>query len=145
MTTILVVCSGNLCRSPFAEGILRRLLVDRFGPSAPTVSSVGTIARKGAPPTKEALLVGSEHGLDLSEHAARRLAREHVADADLILAMTAEHRHAVARLDAQADRKTFTLKELVRVPGPGPGPCPPAGARTRGWSGVDRGQGRRGR
>jgi low molecular weight protein-tyrosine phosphatase len=115
MTTILVVCSGNLCRSPFAERILRRMLTDRFGPSAPTVSSVGTIAREGAPPTKEALLVGSEHGLDLSDHAARRLAREHLAEADLVVAMTAEHRDAVARLDPQAVPKTFTLKELVRL------------------------------
>jgi protein-tyrosine phosphatase len=115
MTSILFVCSGNLCRSPLAEGILRRMLTEGLGTSAPAVSSVGTIARDGAPATPEAIVVASEHGIDASSHAARRLVREHLAEADLVLAMTAEHRDAVARVDTQAITKTFTLKELVRL------------------------------
>jgi protein-tyrosine phosphatase len=115
MTSILVVCSGNQCRSPVAEGILRGMLTERFGASAPAVSSVGTIARDGAPATREAIVVASEHGIDTSSHAARRLVREHLTEADLVLAMTAEHRDAVARVDPQAITKTFTLKELVRL------------------------------
>jgi protein-tyrosine phosphatase len=115
MASILVVCSGNLCRSPFAEGVLRRMLTERLGASAPSVSSVGTIARDGEPATREAIAVASEHGIDASSHAARRLARDHLAEADLVLAMTAEHRDAVARLDPPARGKTFTLKELVRL------------------------------
>lgn len=115
MASILVVCSGNLCRSPFAEGILRRMLTERFGASAPEVSSVGTIALDGDPATNEAIAVASEHGIDTSSHAARRLAREDLPEADLVLAMTAEHRGAVVRLDPEAATKTFTLKELVRL------------------------------
>ncbi len=115
MASILVVCSGNLCRSPFAEGVLQRMLAERFSASAPAVASVGTIARDGAPATREAIVVASEHGIDASSHAARRLAREHLAEADLVLAMSAEHRDAVARVDPQALTKTFTLKELVRL------------------------------
>jgi low molecular weight protein-tyrosine phosphatase len=115
VASILVVCSGNLSRSPFAEGILRRMLSERFGPSAPTVSSVGTIARDGEPATLEAIAVASEHGIDVSSHSARRLTREDLAEADLVLAVSAEHRDEVARLDPQAITKTFTLKELVRL------------------------------
>jgi protein-tyrosine phosphatase len=115
VTAILVVCSGNLCRSPLAEGILRRLLTERFGASAPAVSSVGTVARDGEPATPEAIVVASEHGIDASSHTARRLVREHLAEADLVLAMTAEHRDAVGRVDPQTTTKTFTLKELVRL------------------------------
>jgi protein-tyrosine phosphatase len=79
------------------------------------VSSVGTVARDGTPATPEAIVVASEHGIDISSHAARRLLREHPAEADLVLAMTAKHRDAVARMDPQATTKTFTLKELVRL------------------------------
>jgi protein-tyrosine phosphatase len=122
MASILVVCSGNLCRSPFAEGVLRRMLTERLGASAPSVSSVGTIARDGEPATREAIAVASEHGIDASSHAARRLARDHLAEADLVLAMAAEHRDAVARLDPEAATKTFTLKELVRLLEDLPGP-----------------------
>ncbi|HEX7248513.1 MAG TPA: hypothetical protein VF351_10495, partial [Actinomycetota bacterium] len=42
MTSILVVCTGNICRSPIAEGMLRVALQARFGDDAPTVSSAGT-------------------------------------------------------------------------------------------------------
>jgi low molecular weight protein-tyrosine phosphatase len=115
VASILVVCSGNLCRSPFAEGVLRRALTERFGPSAPEVSSVGTIARKGEPATNEAIAVASEHGIDASSHTARRLTREDLGEADLVLAVSAEHRDEVARLDPQAITKTFTVKELVRL------------------------------
>ncbi len=91
------------------------MLTERFGASAPAVSSVGTIARDGAPATREAIVVASEHGIDASSHAARRLVRKHLAEASLVLAMTAEHRDAVARADPRATTKTFTLKELVRL------------------------------
>jgi protein-tyrosine phosphatase len=115
VASILVVCSGNLCRSPFAEGLLRRMLAERLGPTAPTVSSVGTIAREGTPAPPEAIAAASESGVDISAHTARRLAREHLAEADLVIAITAEHRDAVVRIDPEVAMKTFTVKELVRL------------------------------
>jgi protein-tyrosine phosphatase len=115
VASILVVCTGNLCRSPFAEGLLRRMLTERWGPTAPTVSSVGTIAREGTPAPPEAIAAASEGGVDISAHTARRLAREHLAEADLVIAITAEHRDAVVRIDPEVAMKTFTMKELVRL------------------------------
>jgi protein-tyrosine phosphatase len=47
MTTILVICTGNICRSPIAEGLLRQALSGRFGELAPVVSSAGTSGLEG--------------------------------------------------------------------------------------------------
>ncbi|HEX6264715.1 MAG TPA: hypothetical protein VF036_05490, partial [Actinomycetota bacterium] len=122
MASILVVCSGNLCRSPFAAAVLGRMLTERVGPSATEVSSAGTIAHAGEPATREAIAVASEHGVDVSSHRARPLTREDLAGADLVLAVSTEHRDEVARLDPRAATKTFTVKELVRLLGDLPSP-----------------------
>jgi protein-tyrosine phosphatase len=113
--SILVVCSGNLCRSPLAEAFLRRRLEERFPGGAVTVRSAGTIAWPGSPATPEGVVVAREHGLDTSAHAATPLAKALVDRADLVLAMAAEHREAVEALRPEHAAKTFTLKELVRL------------------------------
>lgn len=115
MPSILVVCSGNLCRSPLAEAILRRRLVHQLGDAAPTVRSAGTIAVDGEPVTPEGELVAAEHGLDTSRHAATRLEPTLLRGSELVVAMAAEHRAHVAAMDPVAADRTFTLKELVRL------------------------------
>ena len=72
---LLLVCTGNTCRSPLAEAILRRELEAR-GVTGVAVSSAGTGARDGVPASEGSYLVGLEHGLDLSNHRARLLTRE---------------------------------------------------------------------
>jgi protein-tyrosine phosphatase len=115
MASILVVCTGNVCRSPLAEGFLRGVLEARFGASAPTVSSAGTAGWEGAPAMPESVAAAEERGVDISGHRGRELVREHVDDADLIVGMAAEHRDAVMRSVPNAAGTTFTLKELVRL------------------------------
>lgn len=90
---ILVVCTGNTCRSPLAEALLRSALGTRA-----SISSAGTGAWEGAPATEGAYLVGLENGLDLSGHRAQMLTRELVAEADLILTMSRHHAARVADL-----------------------------------------------
>lgn len=87
---VLVVCTGNICRSPMAEAILRAMLKER-GATGIEVSSAGTAAATGEPASEGGYLVGLERGLDLSSHCARPLTRELVAESDLILGMSEHH------------------------------------------------------
>jgi protein-tyrosine-phosphatase len=87
---LLFVCTGNICRSPMAEAIARRLLAER-GRTDVAVSSAGTAAWDGAPASEGAYLIALEHHLDLSAHRARQLTTDLVAAADLVLGMSAHH------------------------------------------------------
>jgi protein-tyrosine-phosphatase len=97
---ILFVCTGNTCRSPMAEGLLRAALAAK-GLDQVTVSSAGTGAWDGAPVSEGSYLVGLEQGLDLSEHRARLLTRDVVRSADLILVMSGHHVARVTELGGE--------------------------------------------
>jgi protein-tyrosine phosphatase len=115
MAAILVVCSGNICRSPIAEGLLRRALEHRLHDAAPVVGSAGTIAVDGAPAMPESVEAARERGVDIRTHAARTLTPALIDGADLIVGMAAEHRDAIGVLVPGASARTFTLKELTRL------------------------------
>ena len=107
MSSILVVCTGNICRSPVGEAVLQSLL-----PEYMSVSSAGTHAVVGAPAEPEVQeFLRREVGLE-ANHTARQLTRDQADSAHLIITMTSEHRSWVARNAPRAVRRTFTLKEL---------------------------------
>lgn len=87
---LLFVCTGNTCRSPLAEAIARRLIAER-GIADVEASSAGTSAWPDAPASDGSLLVAMEHGLDLSDHRARQLSADLVAQSSLILTMGPHH------------------------------------------------------
>lgn len=95
---ILVVCSGNTCRSPLAAAILAARLAETPGLQDVTVSSAGTGALDGAPASEGSYLVALERGLDLSSHRARLLTPALVRDADLILTMGTSHARRAGEL-----------------------------------------------
>jgi protein-tyrosine phosphatase len=115
VASILVVCTGNVCRSPIAEAMLRSALRERLGERAPSVASAGTSGWAGSPAEAGSIVAAAELGLDLSPHRGRRLRERDLADATLIVAMSREHRDHVAELYPRALSRTFTLKELVRL------------------------------
>ncbi len=94
---ILLVCTGNTCRSPLAAAIGQKIATEA-GRSDVEFSSAGTQAAEDAPATDEALLVGLERGLDLGSHKSRRLTRELIADQDLVLVMSDSHLDQVRAL-----------------------------------------------
>lgn len=94
---ILFVCTGNTCRSPLSEAIARKIAIER-GLTDLDVASAGTSAWDGAAASDGALLVGMEHGLDLSNHRAQLLSRELVASSDVVLAMGPHHLERVQAL-----------------------------------------------
>lgn len=96
---ILLVCTGNTCRSPMAEVLLRAELARR-GLEGVEVGSAGTGAWEGAPASEGSYLVMLERGEDLSAHRARQLTRELVASADLVLTMSRSHLARVRELGA---------------------------------------------
>lgn len=102
MTQILLVCTGNTCRSPMGEALLRHKLSAR-GLDGITVGSAGTGAWDGAPASEGAYLVALEHGLDLSAHRARLLTRDLASSASVILTMARHHRARVEQLDGTSE------------------------------------------
>jgi protein-tyrosine-phosphatase len=96
---ILVVCTGNTCRSPLAEVTLRRAVSD-VGLEGVEVASAGTGAFGGEPVSEGSYLVALEQGLDLAAHRARVVTRELVAESDLILVMSRGHLRKLELLGA---------------------------------------------
>lgn len=85
--TILVICTGNICRSPMAEALLRNKLTG----SRRTVHSAGVEAVVGAPADMNAQLVMSEQGVDIGSHRAKQAILFMLTNADLILTLDQSH------------------------------------------------------
>ncbi len=105
---ILVVCVGNICRSPMAEGLLKSAL---GGQDEYTVESAGLGALVGYPAAEFSLELMDELGEDISGHRARQIHPDMVRDADLVLVMEAGHKRAIDDADATARGKVYRLGE----------------------------------
>ena len=107
---ILLVCSGNTCRSPLGTVILRRALAHGGLDAAYAVASAGTVAVDGLGASFEACQAASERGLDLSGHRSRFVTGDLLARAKLVLTMTRQHRRTLLDLHPGAVDRLFTLK-----------------------------------
>src|SRR5205823_7177468 len=106
---ILFVCTGNVCRSPMAEGIFRHAVKGR---GDFRVLSAGVGAIEGQPPSAHAVQALAELGIDISQQRSRMLTAELVNQADYIFGMTHGHVDAVNLLYPQAAEKILLLREF---------------------------------
>ena len=108
---VLVVCTGNTCRSPLGEVLLRAHLATEPTLDGVTVASAGTNAWSGPPASEGSYLVALERGLDLSAHRATALTIDMVRQADLILTMGRSHATAVMAMGGAG--KTHTVVDYA--------------------------------
>ncbi len=114
MTKILMVCLGNICRSPLAEGILKAKLPNT---TAVTVDSAGTAAyHLGKTPDPRSIAIARTHGIDITQLKGRQFEVKDFDDFDLIYAMdTSNFKHIIAlsRTDEDRLKVNLILNELT--------------------------------
>src|SRR5260370_1356744 len=106
---ILFVCTGNVCRSPMAEGLFRQMLANR--PDI-RVRSAGISTFPGQPPSPYAVDVLADLRIDISNLRSQPLSEELVREASCIIAMTRSHMVSIQYLFPDAAEKTFLLREF---------------------------------
>lgn len=111
---VLIVCTGNTCRSAMAEAVLDDML-KKYGVSGRIeVSSAGVAVVEGSGPSKGAIEVMREYGIDLTGHRARQLTVEMLQHADLVLAMTTAHKNMIMTFaHCEGRDNVFTLHEFA--------------------------------
>jgi protein-tyrosine phosphatase len=122
--TILCICSGNYCRSPMAEGLLRREIARNGHAGQIVVRSAGTTSYyEGQPPAPLVVQIVKERGGDLNGYHPRQLTPQDIAQADLILAIAQEHVDYIAEHFPAALPRALLLSQLIGqhadVPDPG--------------------------
>lgn len=108
MYSIVYVCTGNTCRSPMAEGILRTLL-SQAGIEDVDVSSAGIGTLDGYPATQHAVEISRRHQIDISGHHSTRMTERIFREADLVFALAENHYEALKKMPG-ADQKLFMVK-----------------------------------
>lgn len=109
---ILTVCTGNICRSPLAESLLRKGLA-----GLPVeLLSAGTRAVVNDPMPPQIQSIALDHDVhDAANHRSRQVTKTDILSADLVLALDRAHRREIVEMLPRASRYTFTLREFARL------------------------------
>lgn len=110
--SILLVCTGNICRSPAAQLLMEQSLAPATGTR---FRSAGTLATPGQSIAGPMASLLDDLGLHTNGFRSQRLSRDLIARSDLILTMSRQHRSSVVALEPAALKRTFTLTEFARI------------------------------
>ncbi len=111
MYHVMMVCTGNICRSPMAAGLLAHYLPVDFKERVKVTSS-GTHALHGHQAQENAVEAMAQLGIDINHHRARQITRENARSADLILTMEANHLSEISGLLKRRHAKPMLLTEF---------------------------------
>ena len=109
---ILLICTGNTCRSTMAEGIMKCIINDKDLDIE--VSSAGVSAIEGDKASSNAVLVLKEYGIDLNTHRAKQVTDKMLNEVDLVLTMTKQHKDVLLRSFKDLEDKIYTIKEFTK-------------------------------
>ncbi|SMC38221.1 low molecular weight protein arginine phosphatase [Sporomusa malonica] len=112
MFKILLVCTGNTCRSPMAAALLTDMVLQAGLADKIAVESAG-IAAGCQPASNQAQAVMRQAGLQLDKHCSKQLVPAKLETADLVLTMTVSHKRAVANMTRGMTGKIYTLAEFA--------------------------------
>ncbi|ADP12990.1 MULTISPECIES: protein-tyrosine-phosphatase [Erwinia] len=107
INSILVVCIGNICRSPTGERLLMAALPEK------KIASAGLKAMVGSPADQTASVVADERGVSLQDHVAQQLTADMCRDSDLILVMEKKHIDLVCRINPSVRGKTMLFGHWI--------------------------------
>jgi protein-tyrosine-phosphatase len=110
---ILFVCTGNLCRSPMAEGMLKAMLRTDSQDALCRVRSAGTWTQDGLSASRLAVEAVQEMGIDITDHRTHHLTAQDIAAANLVIVMVQGHRDALVAEFPEARHKILLLSELA--------------------------------
>lgn len=111
--SVLFVCSGNTCRSPLAEAILKKLL-ENGDLSGISVSSAGISAIDGASVSYNAVRIALDEDINISGHRTKKLTHNKVVNSDLVIVMENRHRQQILEMCSQVEGKIFLLRNFAQ-------------------------------
>lgn len=110
---IMFICTGNICRSAMAEGMMKKLVKENNIEAE--VCSCGIYAETGEYATYNAIEAVKEYDTDIYSHKATNIRDSKIKEMDLILCATMSHKQNVIYLYPELEEKTFTMKEYAKV------------------------------
>src|SRR3954471_14635984 len=114
---ILVVCTGNICRSPMAEGLLRHALAGQPEPlKSLKVISAGVAARPGEPLSENSVIALKKAGIDISGLCAKPLTQELLDNALVVFGMTESHRAIIRSRAKPVPPRLHLFREFLPPP-----------------------------